>query len=132
MSQQSNWASLKKKLTPHQQHAASSSSSSSSHKRTNSGINSTTSHDENNDREKKKIKRTDINDTIRQQNEKEKEQRSIEHKFSRIDKSKYVGLDCEMVGTGEDGKVSNHFLFFDLFLFDFSFNTIHSTGICTC
>ena len=56
---------------------------------------------------RKKFKRTDINDTLRQQNQKEKEQRSNENKFSRIDKSKYVGLDCEMVGTGEDGKVSN-------------------------
>ena len=114
MSQQNNWASLKKKLTSHQPHTA---SSSSSHKRSNSDINSTTLHDEKNDNEKKKIKRTDINDTIRQQNEKEKEERSNEHKFSRIDKSKYVGLDCEMVGTGEDGKVRNHYLFFNLTCF---------------
>ena len=108
MSQQSNWASLKKKLTPHQ--PSTSSSCTTASKRPYKNVNSDTRKDEI-DRDKKKIKRTDINDTLRQQKEKEKERRRHEHKFSRVDKSKYVGLDCEMVGTGEDGKVENLFLF---------------------
>ena len=29
-----------------------------------------------------------------------------ENKFKKIDKERYVGLDCEMVGTGDNGKVS--------------------------
>ena len=98
---QSNWASLKKKLAPS---ASSSSSSSSSQKRSSTGPASTREVDRSGG-EKKKLKRTDINDTLQQQRQQQEVQRSDEHKYSRIDKSKYVGLDCEMVGTGEDGKV---------------------------
>jgi RNA exonuclease 4 len=49
-----------------------------------------------------KKRRTDINEELSKLRNKEK----TEKRFSRVDKEKYVGLDCEMVGIGPEGKIS--------------------------
>lgn len=54
-----------------------------------------------------KKKRTDLQEALESLKEKDsKAQKRVEREVPADTKAKYVGLDCEMVGTGEDGRRS--------------------------
>jgi RNA exonuclease 4 len=90
-----NWTSLKSKLSTTRTYASTEAGVKIKKKRSREELSQENSTS-------KKKKRTDINDVLSKlQTKSESEKR-----YSRVDKEKYIGLDCEMVGIGPEGKIS--------------------------
>lgn len=112
----SNWNNLKAKLV-----ATTDTSSSGGNSSNNKGkrrLTDDSSSSSNSSSDSKRTKRNDINDTLQSSCNTDSSDSSvnilstivsqIKCNMSKDMKAKYIGLDCEMVGTGAEGKVLYH------------------------